>query len=322
MMTPEQEQLIHAYLDGAASDVQIQTLDRLLQDDADLRQALLTESLFYIQVRRVAKGADHTASLASKKRSPATPGWWGMLLPRRAYAIMAVAASLLLLITGAWYVLANRHTNAVAVTTVSAPVKPVTPAPTPVKLETPASIPAKVIGLARCLRGHVSLISPRDTSCQVVDEPRQITDADTLEVADGAEARVDYDDGSWLIVYPRSRLTFGTSGAGKRIKLNGGAFDAAIVAQPANCPMIVSTSRLQEEVVGTEFRVVDTSAASWVAVKSGHVTVSRSSDGQSVEVQPNQYAAVHPTIPFQAIPADTCLYWRQACTTAVGGVYP
>ena len=145
---------------------------------------------------------------------------------------------------------------------------------------------------------------------------------DTLTVASNSEARVQYADGSQLIVHAQSRVSFEPSTGGKLVQLDRGALDANIVPQPADRSMVLYTKRVTAEVIGTQFRLIDDGKASWLAVKVGHVRVTDNTKGSQVEVTENRYSMYSDRQSWGPFPAKTCPYWKAACQKAVGDKYP
>lgn len=320
MTSTDRETLIRAHLDGSASDEQVRELDRLLAADASARQALLNESAFESQIR-VVLHREGTAHDAGGGRRP--------LRPRFVLKALAAAAGLALAVGVAWYAVTSRPATSsasvrVAVASspaVSPPVAPVAPPVVPLATA-PELPPVEALGVVSHVQGMVTLVSSRQPEGVTARDQRSIAAGDILTVGSNAEARVRYTDGSQLIVYARTRLSFEPSAGGKLVQLDQGAVDADIMPQPTNRTMVLYTARLTAEVIGTQFRLIDDGRSSWLAVKTGHVRVTANTRGSPVEVTGNRYAKIGEGRNWGPFPAKTCPYWKAASSKAVGDRYP
>lgn len=322
MTTTDRDSLIRVYLDGSASDEQVRILDRLLAEDPAARKLLVSEAAFDSQLGAFLKRQENLRAAGGGRR---------LIRPRFVYTALAAAAGVALAVGLAWVAFTVRPASqpalarsanapATAIQPPAAPVVPVAPvvppAPAP---QVPA---AESLGMLASVHGAVSLASSHQRESVSAHAQSPIAVGDTLTVGSNSEARVQYADGSQLIVHARSRLSFEPSSGGKLVQLDYGALDADITPQPAGHTLVLYTKRLTAEVIGTQFRLIDDGKASWLAVKTGHVRVTDNTKGHPVEVPGNGYVMVSERQSWGPFPAKTCPYWRAASQKAVGDKYP
>lgn len=120
-------------------------------------------------------------------------------------------------------------------------------------------------------------------------------------------------DSSQVFLHPGSELAY-SSGYGKanrEVKLKGEAY--FVVTKNAACPFIVSTSRSQTTVYGTEFNVTSYSDLSEkVTLVKGSVSVHMRDQQQPVKIQPGQQISLHRTgmISVNAVDTEPFVSWR------------
>jgi ferric-dicitrate binding protein FerR (iron transport regulator) len=144
----------------------------------------------------------------------------------------------------------------------------------------------------------------------------------TIALATNASACFAFLDGSELRLYQDTVLVLKQSSTGPSVELQHGAVDASIRPQPANHMLVMHTSFMQAEIVGTEFRLMADSKSAWLGVRKGEVRVTREADGKKVNLADGNYAAVAPKWPFMRMNARVCPVWKSVCRQAAGTPYP
>lgn len=303
--------LIRAYLDSEATESDLRALDHRLALEPRTRQALLEEATFDVQLRAALKrqveggGGVPSAGEGGGQRSGVSR-FHSLALGG---ALAAAAALAVVLGWVWWHVPASRGAGPAA----DGVVRPV-----PSSVAPPRPSPLAVVMQAR---GRILLSSPGRPESVAVHESTAIVPGDVMDVGRDAKALVQYADGSRLVVYGGTRLSFDSSGGGILLQVIEGVVDAVVERQPSGRPMVIYTGRMTAQVVGTELRVIDEKESSWLAVKSGHVLVFRNADGRRVGVSEGNYATVNPRVPFGRIPVG-CPIWRGECRDLVGDQYP
>lgn len=145
---------------------------------------------------------------------------------------------------------------------------------------------------------------------------------ETLVTPDKASARFKGTKGTALEVYKNSSLTFRYGESGLRLRLTRGAFDATVLPRPESPHVVVVTANASAHILGTEFRVIAKPESTALAVRRGKVKLVRRSDGESLVVTKERYAAVAAKWPFRKLDATVCPVWRDACIRATGKPYP
>lgn len=105
-------------------------------------------------------------------------------------------------------------------------------------------------------------------------------------VGEESLAAIVYLDGTRLDVGPDSALTelSDASAIGKRVSLTQGSLTAEVSRQRPGRPMILATPQAEVVVLGTKFSVSGSAEGTHVETAEGVVQLTRTSDGQSVEV--------------------------------------
>ncbi len=120
-----------------------------------------------------------------------------------------------------------------------------------------------------------------------------LQDGDAITPEGSATVTVHFQDGTEIVADAGTRLTLlalaGSSGTGKRLRLDAGHITAEVAKQPANRPLIVSTSNAQATVVGTAFTLLNTAGRTRLDVVHGLVRLSRTTGGEAL-VGAGEYA--------------------------------
>jgi len=141
-----------------------------------------------------------------------------------------------------------------------------------------------------------------------------VTDTVSLIIPKGHSCRVDLADGTKVFLHPGSRLNYPSAfgGSSRKVALEGEAY--FIVAKDAKRPFIVSTSRSQTIVTGTEFNVKSyNETKESVTLINGKVKfISNQSQQNAVELMPGQEASISNSGMATVCEADTMQYtaWR------------
>lgn len=300
--------LIRRYLEGSATAGDMDELERRVVASSSARFELLEEAALDVGLRSSFGGQPHPVTAAESRRS----GAGARLANRLAWV---AAAAILVALAGGWtlylaYLAPARHSESPSVARKSGDAQAVRGS----SCESPLATLVQ-------LRGKVAVLPQGRGTAGVEREPATVCSGDVLELGRGARVRVQYKDGSILLIRGPARVGLDGSPAGLTVQVDEGVVDATISRQADGCPMVVYTGRMTVRVVGTEFRVIEDPAASWVAVKSGRVEVFRNSDGRLIPLGMGHYATVNPRVLFGAIPVG-CPIWRGQCKASVGDQYP
>ncbi len=186
------------------------------------------------------------------------------------------------------------------------PLPPVPPAPKPEPAPTPAPPPAPepksavaIAAIARVERvsGEVALISPAGRAPAREGQP--ILPGGGLETGLDGQLTMVYPDNTRLDVAPGTLIprlaevpAQGRVLGGKQVVLERGQVVAVVTRQPATQQMTFVTPLAEARVLGTTLRINVDPAWTRLEVKEGRVRLTRTSDGASVDVGPDQYALV------------------------------
>lgn len=177
-------------------------------------------------------------------------------------------------------------------------------------------------GSAVPLKMYVNTKSPSDPIV-IAEEYREaleasgipaITDTVSLLIPKGHSCRVDLADGTKVFLHPGSRLNYPSvfGGSSRKVRLEGEAY--FIVAKDAKKPFIVSTSRSQTTVTGTEFNIKSYGETKeCVTLINGKVQFMGTGSHQSpVNLLPGQEASISKSGTPTVCEADTMKYtaWR------------
>ena len=144
----------------------------------------------------------------------------------------------------------------------------------------------------------------------------------TISLGTNATARFAFTDGSKLRLYQQSAIVLKQSETGSIIDMQKGALDGDIRPQSPGKKLVVRTKYLTTDIIGTQFRFMASSVSTWVGVREGRVRVIRAADGQQVELDADNYAAVAPNWPYMRMNARLCPMWKSVCQKAAGSPYP
>ncbi len=173
------------------------------------------------------------------------------------------------------------------------------------------------------LNGDVRVYEDNSKNAAVVASSGTVVHAGaTIALATNASACFAFLDGSELRLYQGTVLVLKQTSTGSSVELQRGAVDASIRPQPANHMLVMHTSFLHAEIVGTEFRLMADSKSAWLGVRKGEVRVTREADGKKVNLADGNYAAVAPNWPFMRMNARVCPLWKSVCHQAAGTPYP
>jgi len=117
----------------------------------------------------------------------------------------------------------------------------------------------------------------------------------------GSAALLRFPDGTELELRGDTRIDnlSDATGGGKRAFLRKGTVRAAVSAQPAGRPMIVTSPHAQAKILGTRMRlVVDTTTR--VEVEEGKVGLTRTADGAAVEIAGGSFVVAAKGLPLVA----------------------
>jgi len=180
-----------------------------------------------------------------------------------------------------------------------------------------------VVGHLVELNGDVRISEGHSANSIVVVSSGTVVHAGaTIALATNAAACFAFMDGSLLRLYQGTVLVLKQTATGASVELQRGAVDASIRPQPANHMLVMHTSFLYAEIVGTEFRLMADSKSAWLGVRKGEVRVTREADGKKVSLADGNYAAVAPNWPFMRMNARVCPLWKSVCQKAAGTPYP
>ena len=180
-----------------------------------------------------------------------------------------------------------------------------------------------VVGHLVELNGDVRISEGNsENSIVVVSSGTVVHAGATIALATNAAACFAFMDGSLLRLYQGTVLVLKQTATGASVELQRGAVDASIRPQPANHMLVMHTSFLYAEIVGTEFRLMADSKSAWLGVRKGEVRVTREADGKKVSLADGNYAAVAPNWPFMRMNARVCPLWKSVCQKAAGTPYP
>lgn len=185
------------------------------------------------------------------------------------------------------------------------PPAPRPPAPKPPPQPAPKPVPPRrtvaVVGSLERVHGQVALVKGDEI----------VPAAAGQEIATGHAVRtmgrqslavLKYKDGTIVEIGPDTRVTE-DSGAGKKLRLERGEIRAVVAPQPAEHPLIVVTGDAEARVLGTTFRMTVRPGASGLEVREGRVRLTRTADGESVEVTAGHRALVKEGAALTARPA-------------------
>jgi hypothetical protein len=233
--------LIQRYLDHRLSAEELVTLQRRLREDAGLREHLRTIAEQAVAFGDMARGEITERVLRPhvepKPARIATLTW------------LALAASLAMLASGAWFFVAR-----------------------------------KVVPVLTLVESTGSVVWSDGTAIQAGMK----LESGTLEtVGEASTAQFRFADGTLLTLHGETELTFSEDGQ-KTLALSRGALSAQVQPQPAGRPMLIRTPSAVAEVVGTTFDLTTRPEDTWLKVNQGLVKLKRLADGSQIDVPANR----------------------------------
>lgn len=153
--------------------------------------------------------------------------------------------------------------------------------------ETPPELVAVLTEL-RAADGSASA----DISGKPAQAGAKVAPGQTLTLAEDTQASFRYPDGTRVDLSAGSRVALvrPDSPAAKHLKLERGALTADVTPQPANAPLVASTTLARATVRGTLFTVTAGAAETRLDVRRGRVELERLTDGADVMVTEGQFA--------------------------------
>lgn len=285
------------YLNDRMEPAHVHEFEEALRRDPLLRRKLLVLANFEAELPVVLK--DEATGSCDSKKPPVRP-----VMRRVLQVVLPLAAA-------AGLVLALRL--------ILPPTKPDVHG----SLAVAPVIELPVVGHLVELNGDVRISESNSKNSIVVVASGTVVHAGaTIALATNASACFAFMDGSVLRLYHGTVLVLKQTLTGSSVELQRGAVDASIRPQPANHMLVMHTSFLHAEIVGTEFRLMADSKSAWLGVRKGEVRVTREADGKKVSLADGNYAAVAPNWPFMRMNARVCPLWKSVCQQAAGTSYP
>lgn len=137
-------------------------------------------------------------------------------------------------------------------------------------------------------RGEAFLI--RNDQKIMLGQGTEVFSGDQIFMEIDSEASLVYDDGSQLFLEDRSYFRVLDEKGAKHIQLYSGMLRGDIEKQQKNRPMLVKTSDSNSTVLGTQFEINTSKAATLLEVNEGTVSIEHVGDGSNVKVGADQYA--------------------------------
>lgn len=267
-MSPEQIELIEAYLDDSIAASGARRLAELLESDDAFRREF-AEALRLSGLVHAAVGPDascdrladvvaiaipsgsrnlDSAVMAQIQARGLQPGPVAAPRRRRLPAIAAAAAAVLVLAAGAWLLLRE------------APTMTLVAAAPDVSVE----------------RGAEKLAS---------SAPFALRSRDSVQVPVAGWAWIRYDDGTTLQVGADTSLTLeGGPAEGKLVRVSKGLVFAEVAPQPAGRPMVLASPHAETRVIGTSFSLAVGKESTKLLVREGKVAFTKPAGEGSIEV--------------------------------------
>jgi ferric-dicitrate binding protein FerR (iron transport regulator) len=252
-----QERLVR-HADGQLSEAEADQVAASLRNDPEARRFLREMAEQAVMIADLEREAQGRRALL-QEHTPATPAQSGIVgFPapsRRFTAVLAVAASIAILLSAALLFLKFQHRGEIATIT--------------------------------ALDGAIQWTGDGG---QVV---RNLQVGTKLQggIIEGIEPlswfELQFHDGTTVAITGNSTLTFSDLGQ-KRLYLKSGTASAKVRPQPSSRPLIIQTTSAMMEVLGTQFMIETDTSATRLDVSEGKVRVKRLSDGSELEV-PTQH---------------------------------
>jgi len=318
------------YLAGVASEEDVLALGERLRSDPALRKELLVLAAFDAEL----PGALRDVAREKKEKARVTVATFPAAGARRArrqtearhssvrrFLRPAAIAAGILVVAGL-IAYSTGRSGRLGRTELATTVPPPPPAAAPVSVEAAKPV-AKAEGRLTEIDGEV-WVARADGEGQPVPAVvgHQVFAGEAIVTGTNATARFAYADGSTLHLYRRSAVVLSREGDGQGLDLRAGALDATVrPRQPAESLRVLG-ALMQAEIVGTEFRLMVDSTSRWLGVREGRVVVTRVADGQSLNLEAGNYAAVSPRWPYSRMNARVCPMWQAVSRQAAGTPYP
>jgi hypothetical protein len=250
---PKQEGLV-GYMDGRLSEAEADQVATSLRHDPEARRFLREMAEQAVMIADLEREAQGRRALLHE-HTPAAPtksGIAGFPIPSRRFtAVLAVAASIAILLSVALLFLKFQHRGEIATIT--------------------------------ALDGAIQWTG---NGGQVV---RNLKVGTKLQggIIEGIEPlswfELQFPDGTTVAITGNSTLTFSDLGQ-KRLHLKSGTASAHVRPQPSGRPLIIQTTSALMEVLGTQFMIETDTSATRLDVSEGKVRVKRLSDGAELDV--------------------------------------
>jgi len=232
--------LLQRYLDRKLSGAELTVFQQRLATDANLREELRTISEQAIVFGDLARLEAGVTSIPMQKRDKRVPA-----------AMLALAASVVVLAVSAWLFLSGR--------------------------------PETILTLME----STGTVVWSDGSTALAGRNLPAGTLKTLGEASTAQAR--FRDGTLVTLHGETELTFSEQRQ-KVLLLSRGTLSAKVKPQPVGHPMVVRTPSAVVEVVGTAFDMTTRDQDTLLKVNEGLVRFKRLADGSEVEVAANHSA--------------------------------
>ncbi len=232
--------LLQRYLDRKLSGAELTAFQQRLVNDEKLREDLRIISEQAIMFGDLARLETQVASIPPQRREKRIP-----------VAMLALAASIVVLAVSAWLFLSGR--------------------------------PETILTLIE----SSGTVVWSDGS---VAQTGKNLPAGTLKtLGEASTAQVRFRDGTLVTLHGETELTFSEESQ-KILMLSKGTLSAKVKPQPVNHPMVVRTPSAVVEVVGTAFDMTTRDEDTLLKVSEGLVRLKRLADGSEVEVAANHSA--------------------------------
>jgi ferric-dicitrate binding protein FerR (iron transport regulator) len=273
-MTPDDLDLLNAYLEGSLDPAAERALETRLKSEPDLARELVRLSRQELILREWTQamqladpGPEPTSPQPEPASSPAPARASRSWLP---WGLGILAASLLVGLAVGLSIRLGNGTN--------------------------------VLARLQDVSGQVEVLRP-DGERITVDSAHDLVGTSTLRIGgEGSRARVQYPDGSQLELSAGTTVRLEPEGGkagtvGKQVILLEGYVHANVRPQPMNRPLVMTTPHALIKVPGTRFSSATQPEATRVELEEGRLQVVRTSDGKSIDVTEGLYAIIQPDEP-------------------------
>lgn len=253
----DETQLVHAWLDGTASDEDCQRLNDWIKASPDNARLFAELGLLHDQLQ------NHHASkrelshakeprVVQSSRINALPSHRGSVV-----AALSVICSLVAVICLFWS--SGQSTTP--------PDKMITN-----EFATPGSVSGEV------------LLTAADGALLQLSSETQLRNGTSIRTTGSTSfAEVIFQDGTRILIAGEAFVTV-VSVEPKLVSVTQGSVSASVTPQPADTPMVLKTPLAQVDVLGTEFNLAASSRITDLQVNKGRVRLTRADGGQSLVV--------------------------------------